>query len=82
MAFAVNTAAVATPLASVQAVVVVVLLSAKVPLAAVGGPAGFVGMVKDGALKITNAPPTGTGGVLPSITVTVSGAKGVLTAVV
>ena len=70
-----KTAAVATPLAFVQAVVVTVVLSANVPLAALAVPEVTV---NDGAVNVTSALLTGTGGVLPSITVTASGiAKGV-----
>jgi hypothetical protein len=71
----VKTAAVATPLAFVQAVVVTVVLSANVPLAALAAPPVTV---NDGAVNVTSALLTGTGGVLPSITVTANGmVKGV-----
>jgi hypothetical protein len=69
--FATKPAAVATPFASVQAVVVGVVLSVKAPLAALGT---FVEeSVNAGAVKVTTALGTGFGGVLASITVTESG---------
>jgi len=81
--FAVKAGAVATPLPSVQAVAVTTMLvGSKEPLAALGTRV-VESTVYAGAVNVTTAFGTGTGGVLPSITVTDNGtAKGVLTAAV
>jgi hypothetical protein len=76
----VKVGAVATPLASVQAVVDTTMLTgSKEPLAALDTMV-VESIVYAGAAKVTTAFGTGFGGVLPSITVTDSGAKGVPTA--
>jgi len=77
--FAVKTAAVATPLAFVHAVVLVPPLSLNKPLAVLAGP--DIGTVNDGAENVTTA--LGIGSPLTSSTVADNWTgKGVLTAVV
>ena len=69
----------ATPLASVQAVVDRQVPGSKEPLAALD--TRVVESIENaGAANVTTRSATGFGGVLPSITVTDSGAKGVPTA--